>query len=75
MRQKKTYLKLHRIGVVSEPGKHGHGMMKDVASTLYTLIEPTRSMFLLVNGNGKCLSSTVIHGINQGDIEFIWMLG
>ena len=56
-------------------GEHRHGMMKDVATTLDALVQPTSSMLFFVNRDGECLSTTIIHGIDDGDIEFVWMLG
>ena len=56
------------------PCEHGHGMMEDVASTLNTLVEPTGSMSFFVDRNREGLPSTVIDGVDEGNIKSIAVL-
>jgi hypothetical protein len=62
------------ISMMSLPRKHSHSVMKDVTSTLHTLIQPRRSMTLLVDWDRKGLATTVIHCINDRNIELLRML-
>ena len=55
--------------------EHRHGMMEDVATTLNALVQPTGSMLFFVNRDGECLSTAIVHGIDDGHIEFVRMLG
>lgn len=55
-------------------GEHGHGMVIDEASTLDPLIQPTSPMSLLVDWNGKGLTTTIVYSINESHFEFIRML-
>jgi hypothetical protein len=45
--------------------------MKDVASALDTLIQPIGSMTFLVDSNGESLASTVIHCVDESNVEFV----
>ena len=56
--------------MVSLPCKHGHCVMKYVASPLYTLIEPVRPMLLFINWYRVCLSTTVVYRIDKRHVEF-----
>ena len=56
------------------PCEHGHGMVENVASTLHTLIQPCRPMFLLIKRNRESLTTTVIYRIDNGNVEFVGVL-
>jgi hypothetical protein len=56
------------------PRKHSHRVMKDVASALHTLIQPSSSMSLLVNWDREGLTTTVIHRIDYGNVELLGVL-
>ena len=60
--------------MVSLPGKHGQGVVKDEAASLNTLIEPAGSVAFLVDRNSESLATTVVDRIDHGDIEFLGML-
>lgn len=68
------YLEFERIRMMTHPREHGHGMMKDEASALNTLIDPARLMLLFINWNGESLATTIIYSIYNRDIKFLWML-
>ena len=61
--------------MVALSGKHSHGMVKDTTATLYTLIQPACAMLLLVDGDRKGLSTTVIDSVDESHIELVWVLG
>lgn len=71
----KRDVEIDRVSVETLSSEHGQGVMKDVTSTLNTLVEPTGAMPLLVNGHREGLTATVIHGLDQSDVEFVGMLG
>jgi hypothetical protein len=54
--------------------KHSHGMVEDITSTLYTLIQPRSSMALFIDWNRKSLATTVVDGINNSNIKLVRML-
>ncbi len=54
--------------------EHGHTVVEDVASSLHALIQPARSMGIFIDGYGESLTTTVVDGIDQGDVELIRML-
>jgi hypothetical protein len=56
------------------PCEHGHRVVKDITSTLHTLVQPTSSMSFLVDWNRKGLATTVIHGVNKCDIKLVRVL-
>jgi hypothetical protein len=56
------------------PRKHSHSMMKDITSTLHTLIQPCRTMSFLINWDRKSLATTIIHRIDYRNVEFLRML-
>jgi hypothetical protein len=62
------------VGAVALSCEHGHGMMKDVTSTLDTLVQPAGSMAFFVEWNRESLSSAVVDCINKSYIEFVWVL-
>lgn len=57
------------------PRKHCHSVVEYVAATLHALIQPVRPMLLFVNWNGKGLATAVIHGVDNGNLELIRVLG
>lgn len=54
--------------------KHSHGVVENLRPSLYALIQPARTMFLLVDGYGKSLPSAVVDGIDDRNVEFVWVL-
>ena len=70
----KADLQLDWVSSMTLPGKHSHGVMEYVASALDTLIQPTCTIAILVDWDRKGLTTTIIDGINQGDLELLWML-
>ena len=54
--------------------KHSHGVMENLGPSLYALIQPARTMLFLVDRYGKSLSTTVIDGIDDRNVEFVWVL-
>jgi hypothetical protein len=71
----KKYLQFDGVCVITLPCKHGHGVMEYGASTLYALIQPACSILLLVDWDGEGLTATVVYAIDQGHVEFVWVLG
>lgn len=55
--------------------KHRHGVVEDVASTLDSLIQPACSVSFLVEWDGEGLAPAVIFGVDDRDLELVWMLG
>ena len=62
------------IGMMPLPREHSHSVMKDIASTLDSLVEPLGSMAFFVNLNRKSLAATVVYRFNKSNIELVWML-
>ena len=61
--------------MVALSGKHRHGMVEDTTATLYTLIQPACTMLLLVDGDGKGLSTTVVDSVDESHIKLVRVLG
>jgi hypothetical protein len=57
--------------VVANSREHCHGVVKDIGSSLNTLIQPTGTVFVLVDGDGEGLTSAVVDSINESDIELL----
>lgn len=53
--------------------KHGHCVMEDVTAALDALVQPAGAMSLLVDGDRVSLTATVIDGINESDVELVWV--
>ena len=71
---KSSHLKLDRIRVEALPSEHSHSMMEDITPTLDPLIHPTRTILLLIKRYRESLATTVIHRIDEGDIESVRVL-
>jgi hypothetical protein len=68
-------VKLDWIGMVSLASKHSHRVMENVRATLNTLVQPTGAIFVLVDGDTVCLTTTVVYSINERNVEFVGLLG
>ena len=66
-------MEIDRVSSMALPGEHSHGVMKNVASTLDTLVEPAGSMALFVDWNRERLSSAVVDRIHECNIELVRM--
>jgi len=51
--------------------KHSHRMVVDEAPTLNALVQPMSTMSVLVYGNGKRLSTTIVDSIDESHVEFV----
>lgn len=51
------------------------GMFKDGRAALYTVVHPCCTVFFLVEGDGGCLATADVHALNEGDFEFVGMVG
>ena len=51
--------------------EHGHRVMEDVASTLHALIQPARTMLILLDRYRERLPPAIVDRVNDGDVEFI----
>ena len=74
IQENSTYMQIHRISMVTLPCKHSHGVMENIASTLYTLVQPCCSVALLVDWDRESLTSAVVYCIDNGNVEFVGML-
>jgi hypothetical protein len=54
--------------------EHCHRVMKDVAATLHTLVEPTGLVLLSIYWNRECLATAIVLGVNDCDIKFLGVL-
>jgi len=54
--------------------KHGQSVVENITSTLHTLIEPRSAMSFFVDWNRKRLSTTIIHRIDQSNMELLGVL-
>jgi hypothetical protein len=50
-------------------------MVEYGASTLYTLIQPACTVFVFVDRDGEGLATTVADTVDQGNVEFVGVLG
>jgi hypothetical protein len=46
-------------------------MVEDIASTLYALVQPTRSILLLVQWYCEGLTTAIVDGIDHGNVKFV----
>jgi hypothetical protein len=71
----KRHVKLDGIGMVSLARKHSHRVMENVGATLNTLVQPTGTVFVLVDGDTVGLTTTVVYGVYERDVEFVGLFG
>ena len=46
---------------------------QDHSPSLYTLVHPRRTVFFLIKRNRESLSAAVVLGLDDGDIEAVWV--
>jgi len=57
-------------------GSYGESnLLVDITSSLDTLVHPFAAILVLVDRDRECLSAAISLGVDECDLELVWMVG